>query len=75
MRVQISYHRLNNLAELLTGDLAIKIGRGIPSKDLMDREYKYCLPSKLNGKYVYEGKCRSKCLIYKKNAWCVTIFV
>ena len=37
LRVRMSYHRYNNLAELLNGDLAAKIGRGIFSKDLMDR--------------------------------------
>ena len=37
LRVRISYHRYNNLVELLNGDLAAKIGRGIFSKDLMDR--------------------------------------
>ena len=37
LRIIISYHRYNNLAEQLNGDLAAKIGRGIFSKDLMDR--------------------------------------
>ena len=37
MRVQMSYHRFSNLAELLNGDLAAKIGWGVFSKDLMDR--------------------------------------
>ena len=37
MRVQMSYHRFNNLAELLNGELAAKIERGIFSNDLMDR--------------------------------------
>ena len=37
-RVQMFYHRFNNLAELLNGDLAAKIGQGIFSKDLMDRK-------------------------------------
>ena len=37
LRVRMSYHRYNNLAELLNGYLAAKIGRGIFSKDLMDR--------------------------------------
>ena len=37
LRVQMSYHRFNNLAKLLNGDLAAKIGRGIFSKDLMDK--------------------------------------
>ena len=37
LRVRMSYHRFNNLAELINGDLAAKIGQGIFSKDLMDR--------------------------------------
>ena len=37
LRVRMTYHRFNNLAELLNGDLAVKIGWGIFSKDLMDR--------------------------------------
>ena len=49
LRVRMSYHRFNNLAELLNGDLAAKIGRGIFSKDLMDRECNCSLPSKVNG--------------------------
>ena len=60
-----SYHRFNNLAELLNGDLATKIGWGIFCKDLTDREYNYSLSSKVNRKCVYEGKCQSKCRIYK----------
>ena len=31
----------------------------------MDRECNCSLPSKVNGKCVYEGKCRSKCIIYQ----------
>ena len=65
LKVRISYHRLNNLAELIYGDLAAKIGRGIFSKYLMDRECNCSLPSKFNGNFVYEGKYRSKCIIYE----------
>ena len=65
IRVRMSYPRFNNLAELLNVDLAAKIGRGIFSKGLMDRECNLSLPSKVNGKCVYEGKCWSKCIIYK----------
>ena len=54
--VQISYHRFNNLLEIINGDLAEKIGRGIISKDLMDRNCNCSLPSKVNGKCVYEDK-------------------
>ena len=31
----------------------------------MDRECNCSLPSKVNGKCFYEGKCRSKCIIYQ----------
>ena len=58
LRVQMSYHIFNNLAELLNGDLAAKIGQGTFSKDLMDRECNSSLPYKVNGKCVYEGKYR-----------------
>ena len=75
MRVRMSYHRFNHLAELLNGDLATKIGRGIFSKDLMDRECNCSLPSKVNGKCVYESKFWSKYIIYLVNAPCVTLFI
>ena len=70
------YHRYNNLAELLNGDLAAKIGRGICSKDLMYRECNCSLPSKVNGKCVYEGICRSKCIIHEvKCSTCDAIYI
>ena len=34
----MSYHRFNNLEELLNGDLATKFGWGIFSKNVMDIE-------------------------------------
>ena len=70
------YYRFNNLAELLNGDLTAKLGRGIFSKDLMDRECNCSLPSKVNGKCVYEGKCRSRCIIYEvKCCMCDAIYI
>ena len=76
LRVRMSYHRFNNLAELLNRDLAAKIGRGIFSKDLMDRECNCSLPSKVNRKCVYEGKCRSRCIIYEvKCCMCDAIYI
>ena len=76
MRVQISYHIFNNLAELLNRDLATKIRQGIFSKDLMDRKRNCSLPSKVNGKYVYEGKCQSRCIIYEvKCSTCDAIYI
>ena len=72
----MSYHRFNNLAELLNRDLAAKIGRGIFSKDLMDRECNFSLPSKVNGKCVYEGKCCSRCIIYEVKSYiCDSIYI
>ena len=61
----MSYHRFNKVAELLNRDLTAKIGRGIFSKDLMDRECNCSLPSKVNVKCAYEGKCQSRCIIYE----------
>ena len=76
LRVRMSYHRFNNLTELLNGDLAAKIGRVIFSKDLMDRECNCSLSSKVNGKCVYEGKCRSRCIIYEvKCCMCDAIYI
>ena len=76
LRVRMSYHRFNNLAELLNGDLAAKIGRGILSCDLMDRECNCSLTYKVNGKYVYIGKCRQKYLIYEvKCSMCDAIYI
>ena len=76
LRVRMSYHSYNNLAELLNGDLAAKIGRGIFSKDLMDRECNCSIPSKVNGKLFYEGKCQSKCIIYEvKCSTCNAIYI
>ena len=72
----MSYHRYNNLAELLNGDLAAKIGRGIFSKDLMNREYNRSLLSKVKRKCVYEGKCQSKFIIYEvKCSTCNAIYI
>ena len=62
-RVQMYDHISNNLVELLNGDLAAKIGRGIFSKDLMDRKCNCCFPYKVNGKCVYEGKYQYQCII------------
>ena len=44
----MSYHIFNNLEELLNRDLPAKIGRGIFSKYLIDRECNCYLPSKVN---------------------------
>ena len=60
-----SYHRFNNLAELLYGYLAAKIGRGFFTMELMDTECNCSLPSKVNRKCVYEHKFRSTCIIYE----------
>ena len=61
----MSYHRFNNLAELLTGDLAAKMRREILSKYLMDKKCNCSLLFKVNGKCAYEGKCRSRWIIYE----------
>ena len=76
LRVRMTYHRFNNLAELLNGDLADKIGRGIFSKDLTDRTCNCSLPSEFKEKYVYKGKFRFWCIIYKvKCSMCDAIYI
>ena len=76
LRVRTSYHRFNKLSELLNRDLTAKIRHIILSKVLMDRKYHCSLPSKVNRNCVYEGKCRSKCLIYKvKCSMCDAIYI
>ena len=57
--VKIYYHIFNNLSRILNRDLAAKIGQGILSCDLMDRECNYSLRIKVKDKYAYEGKCRN----------------
>ena len=61
----MSHHIFNNLAKLLDGDLAAKIGWGILSQDLMDRECNCPLQSKVNVKSVYKDRCRVKYVIHK----------
>ena len=71
----MSYHIHINLAELLNGDLAAKIRRGIFSKDLIDRQCNCSLPSKVNGKCAYEGKYQSRCIIYEATcSMCDTVY-
>ena len=46
------------------------------SKDLMDRKCNCYLPSKVNGKYVYEGKGPHRCIIYEvKCSMCDDIYI
>ena len=72
----MSYHIFNNVSRLLNGDLVTKIGQGILSRDLMDIECNCSLPSKVNGKLLYKGKCRRKCLIYEvKLSMCDAIYI
>ena len=76
LRVRMSYHRFNNLAGLLNGDLTERIGQGSLPKDLIDRECNCSLPYQVNRKCVYEGKCQSKCIIYEvKCSICDAIYI
>ena len=76
LRVQISYHKFNNLYELLNRDLAAKTRRGIISIDLMYRSCNCSLPSKVIDECVYEGKYLGKGLIYEvKCSMCEAIYI
>ena len=63
LRVKMSKHIFDHFNWLLNEDLAIKIGRGILSRDLTNRYCNVSLPSKVNGKWIYEYKFMRKCLI------------
>ena len=52
LRVKMSYHISNYFSKLLDKDLIVKIGFGILSFGLMDRECNCSLPSKVNGKCI-----------------------
>ena len=74
--VIMSHHIINSLAELFNGYLAAKTGRGILSKDLINRECNCSIPYKVNGKCFYKGKFWSKCLIHKiKCSMCDDIYI
>ena len=68
------YHIFNNVSELLNGYLAAKIGRGIFSKELMDRECKCSLPYKVNGNEFTKENVGLNVLSIKYNAPRVTLF-
>ena len=55
LRVQLSYHRFNNLVELLNGDLTEKIGWVIFSEDVVHIKFNWSVPYKDNRKSVYKG--------------------
>ena len=72
----MSYHRYNNLPDLLNRYLAVKIGRGILSCELMDRECNCSLPSEVNVKCVYKDKFREIFLTYQvKFSMCEAIYI
>ena len=60
---------------MLNRDLTTKTRQGILSCDLIDRECQGSFPSKVNGKYAYEGKPGRKYLTYKvERSLCDTIY-
>ena len=62
---RMSYHRFQNLGELLQGDLVSKIRLNLASKDFLDRECNCNTSTKVKGKCAYGGKCQKCCVIYK----------
>ena len=63
----MSYHIFINLAGLLNGYHAMKIGIGIQSNELMDRVWNFFNTYKFNIRCVFEGKFWKHCLFYKLN--------
>ena len=72
----MSYCIFNNLAKLINGGLDTKIGQGILSVDLMDRECNCYIPYNFSGECFYEGKFQGKNLIYEvKYLMCEAIYI
>ena len=61
----MSYHRFQNLGELLQGDLTAKLREDIVSKDFMHRDCNCNKNCKVNGLCAYNGDCRKCCIVYK----------
>ena len=65
LRFSMSYHKFSNLRELFQGDLTCKILKGIGSRDFEELECNCNAASKIDGKCIYNSKCRSSVLVYK----------
>ena len=61
----MSYHRFSNLREAFQGDLNNKLLKGIGSEDFNDRPCNCNIASKIDGKCIYNSKCRSSIVVYK----------
>ena len=60
----MSYHKFSNVRESFQGDLNKKIMKGVISSDLINRDCNCDKRTTRNGACVYNGKCRSLCVIY-----------
>ena len=63
LRFSMSYHKFSNLREMFQGDLNSKLLKGIGSRDCNDLACNCNSASKINGKCIYNNKCRSSILV------------
>ena len=61
----MSYHKFSNLREIFQGDLNSKLLKGIGSRDFDDLACNCNSASKIDGKCIYNNKCRNSVLVYK----------
>ena len=71
----MSYHIFINLAELLNGDLDAKIGQGISSKDLMDKNVSVIFHLKSTETVPIKVNADEDVYYMKKHAQCVMLFI
>ena len=59
------YYKFLNLSQVFVGNLTSKLTKGVGSRDFEDAPYNCTRASKVNGKYMLNGKCRKSIVIYK----------
>jgi hypothetical protein len=64
LRFSMSYHRFPNLREMLTGDLASKLTKGVESMDFMMQKCN-CIDPRGNGQYQYGDMCKIPIIVVK----------
>ena len=65
LRFRMSYTRFSSVDDLLQVDLRSKVDEGVHSGDFLDEVCNCQARMKVDGKCIFGGGCRRKCVIYK----------
>ena len=66
----MSYHKFSNIGEIFNGDLSTKLMEGVESQDYMTRSCNCNSRTKVDGKCIYNSKCRQSVVVYKATCKC-----